>query len=80
MMVVACLAGIASAEAEGVPESTPWNLEELRRIPAYEWGDTNPVRSLYYEGEPYNGQATRVFAYYATPGTLSEIITKEEGK
>jgi dienelactone hydrolase len=29
------------------------------------------VYSLFYAGEPYHGRATRVFAYYATPGTLA---------
>ncbi len=55
-----------------LPETSPWNLEQLSQPPAYEWIDqTGAVRSLFYEGEPYGGKPTRVFAYYATPGTLS---------
>lgn len=51
--------------------SNPWNLAELSRSPKVEWHDsTSPVRSLLYEGEPYKGKATRVFAYYASPLTL----------
>lgn len=54
-----------------LPASSPWNLEQLSQAPAFEWLDeTSPVRSLTFAGEPYNGQPTRVFAYYATPGTL----------
>ena len=30
-----------------------------------------PGLSLFYAGEPYGGKPTRVFAYYATPGTLA---------
>lgn len=54
-----------------LPETTPWNLNELSRPPAYEWVVADsPVRSLMYAGEHYHGKPTRVFAYYATPGTL----------
>ena len=50
----------------------PWDLNELFQAPYYEWEDqSSPVRSLLYENEPYNGHTTRVFTYYATPGTLA---------
>ena len=70
-----CLAGCASRQAirpaAELPATTPWNLAELSRPPAFEWLDrTGPVYSLLYEGEPYQGRPTRIFAYYATPGTL----------
>jgi len=46
----------------------PWNLRQLNQPPAVQWVDTSgPVRQLYYANEPYNGHATRVFAYYAYP-------------
>src|SRR5688572_20590334 len=55
-----------------LPETTPWDVKKLSEPPAFEWVDAEgPVRSLLYEGEPYGGKPTRVFAYYATPGTLS---------
>jgi dienelactone hydrolase len=57
--------------AASLPDSTPWNLTELSQVPAFAWGEGTEIRSLYYQGEPYNGHATRVFAYYATPGTLA---------
>ncbi|MBI1784290.1 alpha/beta fold hydrolase, partial [Candidatus Sumerlaeota bacterium] len=38
--------------------------------PSFTWNESaGPVRSLFYEGEPYGGKPTRVFAYYATPQT-----------
>jgi dienelactone hydrolase len=50
----------------------PWNLTDLFQTPKYEWEDqTGPVRSLLFENEPYDGHSTRVFTYYATPGTLA---------
>jgi len=46
----------------------PWNLDVLREPPDCTWGERDgPVRSLFYAGEPYQGNPTRVFAYYAAP-------------
>ncbi len=58
--------------SQTLPETTPWDLAALSAQPAMEWLDrSDEVQSLYYEGLPYEGHATRVFAYYATPGTLA---------
>src|SRR5687768_1176004 len=55
-----------------LPKTSPWQLDQLSKAPAFEWVDSkSTVRSLMYVGEPYAGNPTRVFAYYATPGTLS---------
>jgi len=54
------------------PETMPWDLGMLARAPEFEWVDAaGPIRSVLYEGEPYRGRPTRVFAYYATPGSLT---------
>ncbi len=46
----------------------PWDVTALKAVPKAEWGErTNLVQSLYYEGEPFNGKPTRVFAYYGRP-------------
>jgi dienelactone hydrolase len=43
-------------------------MTELARTPKADWGATEGgVREVYYEGEPYRGNPTRVFAYYARP-------------
>jgi len=57
--------------AETLPESTPWNLKKLSQPPKFEWAEGTAVRALYYQGLEHNGKPTRVFAYYATPGTLA---------
>ena len=61
--------------ADSLPETTPWNLPALSGAPEFDWDDTleqkQPVRSLHYQGLKYQGKPTRVFAYYATPGTLA---------
>lgn len=56
----------------------PWNLESLRQPPATTWAQTQPaagktVRALYYQGEPYEGHPTRVFAYYARPEGKAQV-------
>src|SRR5947209_16275221 len=43
----------------------PWNLEALRKPPSVTYASKGAVRTLYYEGEPYQGKPTRVSAYLA---------------
>ncbi len=63
--------------AKSLPADTPWDLAALSRPPKYEWSDRSAgVWSLYYEGQPYKGKSTRVFAYYASPATLSAADAK----
>lgn len=56
----------------------PWDLDGLGKPPEYGWSEGREIRSLYYKSEPYKGVATRVFAYYATPGTLSGDPAKDK--
>jgi cephalosporin-C deacetylase-like acetyl esterase len=49
----------------------------LRKAPEVEWRESNRTRSLFYAGEPFEGRPTRVFACYATPGTVSGDPTKD---
>lgn len=61
-----------------LPDTTPWKLDALFQPPKFEWVDKEgPIRSLFYAGEPYGGKPTRVFAYYATPGTLAGDTSKD---
>lgn len=50
--------------------SHPWNLTELslapQILPVPEM-DEGSVKAVYYDGLPYKGKPTRVFAYYAFP-------------
>ena len=46
----------------------PWNLRELNQAPAATWGArTGLVQEVFYEGEPFQGKPTRVFAYVGKP-------------
>jgi dienelactone hydrolase len=52
----------------------PWDLVALRQAPKVTViTEGKPLTSLYYEGEPYHGKPTRVFAYLGRP-------EKAEGK
>lgn len=65
----ACLLGLAAlrAAADG---SLPWDRATLYKtpqtFPATEYA-TNDVQTVFYEGEPFQGKPTRVFAYYGVP-------------
>ena len=61
-----------------LPATTPWNLNALSKCPDFEWSEGTRVRSLFYKSELYKGKTTRVFAYYATPGTLSGDPSKDK--
>jgi dienelactone hydrolase len=70
------LAGLGNADAikpaRSLPRTTPWDLKALSRAPAYAWLDrTSHVWSLQYDGLPRSNKPTQVFAYYASPDTLT---------
>jgi len=53
----------ATAQATGL-----WDLAALCRVPRAAWGERKGlVQQVYYEGEPFQGKPTRVFAYYGRP-------------
>ena len=65
--------------AKSLPSTTPWDLIALSQLPEYQWSNQeSPVWSLYYKGESYKNQPTRVFAYYASPATLEATSAGEK--
>lgn len=52
----------------------PWDITALQNhVPAMKWlRQDQPVHSLTYAGEKYQGRETEVFAFYASPTTLGE--------
>jgi dienelactone hydrolase len=73
LLVSPCLrADDAITRSSKLPATTPWDLQSLSRPPNFEWvDDRSPARSMFYSGACYGGKPTRVFAYYASPGTLT---------
>jgi cephalosporin-C deacetylase-like acetyl esterase len=74
--VVAVITVVDSAIAQ---DAEPvWNLKELSQTPEMHWLDsTSPIRSLTYEGAVFHGQKTSVFAFFATPGTITGDTSKD---
>lgn len=52
----------------------PWDLDSLKsNVPAMKWvRQDQPIQSLTYAGEQYQGHKTEVFAFYASPITIGE--------
>jgi len=52
----------------------PWDLDALKaNVPTMKWlRQDQPIYSLTYSGEKYQGHNTEVFAFYASPITLGE--------
>ena len=70
-LIVLFLAFCSSVFAEQVG---PWDLTALKdKVPAMKWlRRDQPVHSLTYAGEKYQGHDTEVFAFYASPITLGD--------
>jgi dienelactone hydrolase len=61
---------LAGARAERF--TGPWPIGELTRVPPHEWGaGANGVWEIRFEGLPYLGRTTRVFAYLGIPEDAS---------
>ena len=66
--------------ADTLPKTTPWDLKALSAAPAFKWtaNSVKGVRALHYSGPAYKGKPTRVFAYYATPGSMAGDASKDK--
>src|SRR5438477_743747 len=63
---------ILLAACVSVPKTSrhigPWDLSALKQLPTVQWGTrTGLVQEVYYQGEPYRGKPTRIFAYLGRP-------------
>lgn len=75
------ITAFASSPVFGEPLKSIWDMQKLSQPPAFRWVDeTSPVRSLTYTAEPYQGKASSVFAYYASPATLERREPKTDEK
>ncbi len=64
-----------SAQAKPPQSHGPWDLSDLRQVPPVRWRPTDgSLRSLTFQGEPYQGKPTEVFAFYGTPKDLSQPV------
>ena len=79
-MCVAAVASLLVTNFAGQSSAEDlWPLEKLSTPPPMQWlDDSSPIRSLTYENEKFKGQTTDVFAFYATPGTISGDLSKDK--
>ena len=65
---------------EGVKVETPgFDLEKLSKPPAFIAADgltEEGVHGIFYDGIPYRGKPTKVFAYYGLPS--NELVSEEQ--
>lgn len=58
------------AQQPTVSDSVPWNLSELKKVPTAVPADeavVEGVQAIYYQGLPFRGKPTKVFAYVGFP-------------
>lgn len=77
LLLFTCTLSIGQENPLSLPPSLqrkiPFDFEELATPPAFQWeSQTDSVWSLIYEGGPFDGSETEVFAYFASPKTLGE--------
>lgn len=67
--LVVAIALLLGHSAWGAERNTgPWDTKHLSIAPKAEWGkQAGDLQEVSFAGEPYQGQPTRVFAYYARP-------------
>ncbi len=59
---------LALSVSAGERFTGPWDMKALKATPPATWGTrTGLVQEVYYEGEPFQGKPTRVFAYVGKP-------------
>jgi len=62
------------ASTTSLTAETLWDLESLSVAPKFRWLKSDkPIRSLIYEGLPYQARVAEVFAWYANPLTIGEV-------
>lgn len=60
---------VTPAAQAAEPAAALWDMKALAAPPKVTWTEETSynAKALYFEGEPYKGKPTRVFAYYAVP-------------
>jgi cephalosporin-C deacetylase-like acetyl esterase len=74
LLFICLLSQQLSAQIKG----TLWDVKGIRDVPAYKTVSTDSAIGIVYQGLTYKGNAQNVFAYYATPGTLSGDRSKDK--
>ena len=77
-LVLATLISQSICGAQEVKPEELWDLNALASAPVMRWIDReSPIHSLIYEGASFQNKPTEVFAFYATPGSISGDPSKD---
>ncbi|MFI3263291.1 MAG: alpha/beta fold hydrolase [Rikenellaceae bacterium] len=75
---VVCINAFAQRTLPSEPNS-PWSMERLSQTPDFEIvSDDEGVKGIIYKSVDYRGESKEVFAYYATPGSISGDASKDK--
>jgi cephalosporin-C deacetylase-like acetyl esterase len=74
LLALCLLAVICKAQIKG----TLWDVKGIYDVPQYKIASSDSAIGIIYHGLNYKGKPQNVFAYYATPGTLSGDRTKDK--
>jgi len=77
-IAVAILLLTAPSQADAQIKGTLWDVKGIHDVPSYKTTSTDSAVGIIYQGLTYKGKAQNVFAYYATPGTLSGDRSKDK--
>ncbi|MBO9730220.1 MAG: alpha/beta fold hydrolase [Chitinophaga sp.] len=65
------LLAVIAMQAHSQLRHTIWDVPAIYQTPTYEVISNDSVKGILYQGLPYHDGPQQVFAWYATPGTLS---------
>jgi cephalosporin-C deacetylase-like acetyl esterase len=75
ILIIFCLfPTICQAQVKG----TLWDVKGIYNVPKYQTVSTDSAIGIIYQGLTYKGKPQNIFAYYATPGTLSGDRSKDK--
>jgi len=77
-ITVAVLLLMATDKAGAQIRGTLWDVKDIHDVPSYKTVSTDSAIGIIYQGLSYKGKPQNVFAYYATPGTLSGDRSKDK--
>lgn len=59
-------------------KGTIWDTKEIHKVPGYKILSSDSAIGILYDGLTYKGRQKNVFAYYASPGTISGDRSKDK--
>jgi cephalosporin-C deacetylase-like acetyl esterase len=74
LLILCFFTTVCQAQIKG----TLWDVKGINDVPQYKIVSADSAIGIIYQGLPYKGKPQNVYAYYATPGTLSGDRSKDK--